>query len=240
MTRHPLPAGARRLAVLGARRLTPAMRRIALGGEELSGFALKPDDWGPYVKLLIPRPGGPPARRTYSVRSFDPAAAILTVDVVLHAPRGVASSWAKAAGPGDEVGLLGPGAVAVDAEAGRVLLAGDHSALPAIAFTLEHLPADARGQAFVALDDSADRQALAAPRGVELCWVDAGRPLDEAVKGADWPRDGDVMVWAGAEAATARRMRAHDRGERRLEPSRCAILNYWKRGAPEGAFAYGE
>ena len=234
------PPAPRRLVVTGAERLTPTMRRITLGGEGLRGFALVPGAWGPYVKLLIPRVGEPPARRTYSVRDFDPAANTLTVDIVLHEPRGVASSWAMFTAPGDEVGLLGPGAVRVDAATPRVILAGDHSALPAIAFTLERLPGDARGQAFIALDDRADRQSLAAPPGVEICWVDATETLDGAVRGADWPRDGAVMVWAGAEAALARRLRAHARGERGLDQERCAVLNYWKRGKPEGAFAYVE
>lgn len=234
------PPTPRRVVVTGAERLTPTMRRITFGGEGLRGFALVPGAWGPYVKLLIPRAGEPPARRTYSVRAFDPVSNALTVDIVLHEPCGVASSWAMFAAPGDEVGLLGPGAVRVDAAAPRVILAGDHSALPAIAFTLERLPGDVRGQAFIALDDRADRQSLAAPSGVEICWIDAGAPLDGAVRGADWPRDGAVTVWAGAEAALARRLRTHVRAERGLVGERCAVLAYWKRGKPEGAFAYVE
>ncbi len=240
MTLHPYPPGARRVTVRTSERLTPTMRRITFGGDGLIGFALEPDAWGPYVKLLIPRAGEAPCRRTYSVRAFDAAALTLTVDIVLHEPRGVASSWAMFAGPGDEVGVMGPGAVRVDAGAGRLILAGDHSALPAIAFTLERLPVDARGQAFIALGDRADRQALVAPPGMELCWLDGDEALNEAVAGADWPSDGAVTLWAGAEAATARRLRSHARGERRLGQDRCAVLNYWKRGKPEGAFGYVE
>ncbi len=240
MTLHPYPPGARRVTVKTSERLTPTMRRITFGGPGLIGFALEPGAWGPYIKLLIPRDGEPPCRRTYSVRAFDPAAHTLTVDIVLHEPRGVASSWAMFAGPGDEVGLMGPGAVRVDTAAGHVILAGDQAALPAIAFTLERLPADVRGQAFIALDDPADRQELVKPPALELCWLDGAQALDEAVAGADWPRNGEVMVWAGAEAATARKLRTHVRHERRLGQERCAVLNYWKRGRPEGAFGYVE
>src|SRR4051794_20374726 len=95
--------GMRTLRVLRTAAITPRMRRITLGGEEIAGIAQ-----GPNIKLLIPPPGlaepelptaGPngraiwpaadkrPAVRTYSVRRFDAAAGELDVDSFCTAMR---------------------------------------------------------------------------------------------------------------------------------------------------------
>lgn len=221
--------------VLDAFHVTPKTRRILLGGPELRGFALPAGAWGPYLKLCLPRPDGCLARRTYSVRRFDPARIELVVDVLLHEPRGLASGWAAAVRPGAGVTLYGPGCLPVPAMPCWTLLAGDASALPAIAYTLENLPCSARGLALLALDDPADRQEIAAPPGVEVRWIEGD--LAGAVASAPWVPDGTI-IWAGAEAGTARALRAFARKEKKLEQDRRPILNYWKRGQAEGDFAY--
>jgi len=236
MTDTILPDGAILTQVVSVAAPSPRMRRITLGGEGLGGFALPAGCWGPYIKLIFPRPDGTVAWRTYSVRAFDPARRELTVDMLLHEPRGIGSRWASEARPGDALAILGPGIIDVPPTPDWILLAGDHSALPAIAFTLERLPASARGLALLALEDPGDRQALAAPPGIEVRWLCGG--LAEAVAAAPWPRGGTGVLWAGAEAAAARRIRAYARQHRGLDQSCRPILNYWKRGQPEGSFGF--
>ena len=153
---------------------------------------------------------------------------------MLHEPLGVGSAWALAAKPGDPLAILGPGIIPVPPAPDWIMLAGDRTALPAIAFTLERLPPATRGLAFLALDDARDRQELARPRGVELRWVDGD--LADAVLAAPWPEQGDSVIWAGAEAVAARRIRAYARKRCHLDPCRRPILNYWKRGVAEGGF----
>ena len=62
-------------------------------------------------------------------------------DVVLHG-RGAAASWAEGARPGDRAAISGPArGYTPDPEAGAYILAGDETAIPAIAQLLEALPA---------------------------------------------------------------------------------------------------
>ena len=231
-----LPAGAFWTKVVSVTEVTPRTRRIAFGGEALRGFALPPDCWGPYIKLLFPAADATLAWRTYSVRGFDGERCELAVDIMLHEPCGVGASWALAAKPGDALAILGPCIIPVPPAPDWVLLAGDRTALPAIAFTLERLPPATRGLALLALEDPADRQDLVGPPGVEIRWVDGD--LADAVLAAPWPEDGDCVLWAGAEAGPARRIRTYARRHCGLDPGRRPVLNYWKRGRPEGSFDY--
>lgn len=235
-----LPPNAVRATVAAVSSPTPLMRRITFAGPELRRCAPAPGAWGPYLKLLMPRPGGPPMRRTYSLRAYDPDHLELTVDVLMHEPLGLASRWARDAGPGDRLGLVGCGAVPVAPEPGWILLAGDHSALPAIAYTLERLPPSARGMAIIAVADPAERTPLDAPPGVPVRWLDAADDLPAAVAATPWPARGPAVLWAGAEAALARALRSFARQEQNLDQNRRPILNYWKRGSAEGAFGYAD
>lgn len=239
----------RRLRVLRATQLTPGMRRVTLGGEELAGIAD-----GPNLKLLLPRdadtpldlpmkgPDGkpvhalgavPPVIRTYSRRRLDHAAGELDVDFVLHG-HGVASEWAARAQAGDPVGLAGPGGLTVR-PSDFYLFAGDQTALPAIAAVLEALPADARGQAFIEVPDAVERQDLVHPPGVTLTWLvghGGPSPLIAAVESMSWP-EGKVFAWIGAESIPTRRLRAYVREGRGLDRREHLAIGYWKRGMSE-------
>ena len=145
-----------------------------------------------------------PRLRSYTVRAFDDATRELTLDFVVHGDEGVAGPWAASARPGDEVLLIGPGGgYAPDPAAGRHLLVGDLSALPAIAVALERLPADARGHVVARGARRRRRGPLSAPAGVELTWVHQG----DAAPGAR-------LVEAVPRAALARRRRAGVRARR--------------------------
>ncbi len=140
----PAPRKPERVAthavVVRTERLTPHMIRVVLGGEGLDGF-----DPGPYtdryVKLLFPAAAGPEGRvpmRTYTIRSWDPAARELAIDFVAHGDEGLAGPWASAARPGDAMSFVGPGGdYAPSGSYDWHLLVGDESALPAIAAALE-------------------------------------------------------------------------------------------------------
>jgi NADPH-dependent ferric siderophore reductase len=140
--------------------------------------------------------------RTYTARGVRPARREVDVDVVLHGDLGPASRWAVSATPGDELVILGPNADAVGPHGGvdfvppartdRLLIAGDETALPAIAGILERLPADARGEALIEMPSSEDRLSLVAPEGVTVRWY-----------GRDGRAHGSLLVPA-VQAAAAR------------------------------------
>jgi NADPH-dependent ferric siderophore reductase len=260
------PENFRVAKVMHTRRVTPQMQRVTVQVDDLSRFDCAPRSLGPHVHALIPRqdrkePGWPtvdekghavyppfderPAVRTYSVRRFDHAENSLDIDFVLHG-EGVASAWAERASVGAEIGLWRPHARILEEEPERYLLAGDHTALPAIAFILDHLPEDAQGDVIVMVPDQVEEQPLRLPNRMRLRWLHASlearsdNMLPAAVRALD-PQDIRAsFVWVGAEAAAARDIRAFARKECRLPASRTYILNYWKRGMVEGTYDHGE
>ena len=160
--------------------------------------------------------------RTYTARGVRQERREVDVDIVLHGDLGPASRWALGAAPGDDLVILGPNADATGPHGGvdfvppahtdRLLIAGDETALPAIAGILERLPADARGEALIEMPLSGDRLALAAPAGVTVRWYGRdGRAHGELL---DPRRAGRVRAAAARSGARARR-RAGGRGHRR-------------------------
>lgn len=128
--------------------------------------------------------------RTYTVRELRGTGtdARLVVDIVVHADDhgevGPGCAWGQRAAVGDRLVLIGPrrgepwGGIEFDpGTAGRLLLVGDETALPAIAAILAELPWRAAGAAFIEVPHPADVQALRHPEGVDVVWlVRDGRP----------------------------------------------------------------
>lgn len=258
--------------VVGTQQIAPHMVRVLLGGSGFDTFT--PSDFtDSYVKLAfvaddidvaaLPQPltldsfvDLPPQKRpsvrTLTVRRVDAAARQIALDIVTHGEHGVAGQWAAAAQPGQPIYLMGPsGAYAPDPAADWHLLAGDESALPAIATALEALPDNAIGKAFIEVAGPDDEIALTAPKSVEINWVYRGgradlvsedragdhAPLVEAVTAAQW-LPGQVHVFIHGEAqAVMHNLRPYIRKERGVEAKwASSISGYWRRGRTEETF----
>lgn len=247
------------LAVESTEWLTPHLVRVVASGESLAQFA----DNGhtdAYVKLLFVDPAlgleppydlatlratlpadQQPVVRTYTVRWVDRAARRLAIDFVTHGDTGVAAVWAAKAQPGDRLVLSGPGgAYAPDPAVAWHVLAGDLSAVPAIAAALEALPADARGVAYLEVADPGDALELKRPEQVAVHWLVNTDPADvtflaRALDGAEWPPAAGTQVFAHGERESVKAMRAvlRDRGVARESIS---ISAYWARGRTEDVF----
>ena len=193
-----------------------------------------------------------PSVRTMTVRHVDEAAHEIAIDIVVHGEHGVAGPWAVAAQPGQRIYLMGPGgAYTPDPTADWHLLAGDESALPAIAAALEALPAAAVGKAFIEVAGPDDEIPLTAPESVEVSWVYRGgradlvpedlaggsAPLIEAVTSAQW-LPGQVHVFIHGEAQTVmHNLRPYIRDKRDVEAKwASSISGYWRRGRTEESF----
>ncbi|WP_157245368.1 siderophore-interacting protein [Nonomuraea typhae] len=250
-----MPKNEHKATVLRTEQLTPHMIRVVAGGESLRGFATS-GLTDHYVKLvfrhegveypepftvqscreLLPREQWPRVR-TYTVRAWDPDTLELTIDFVYHGDEGVAGPWAAAAKPGDTLYMLGPGGgYAPDPEAAWHLLAGDESALPAIAAALEALPEDATAHVFVEIEGPAEEQKTPRP----VTWLYRGdRPvgelLVEAVRGLEFP-EGDVHAFVHGEAGFVKQLRRHLRIERGIPLERLSISGYWRLGADDEAW----
>ncbi len=231
------------LQVMAKQQISPNMLRVRLGGPGLADFPAGAE--GGYVKLMLAgaQAGARPVVRTYTVRHQTPDA--IDVDFALHqdgtGEHGPATAWALAAQPGETIAVGGPGpAKPLPGGRGFYLVAGDMTALPAIAVNLAALPADARGVVVIEVNSADDRQYLARPVGVSLDYIVNPAPgtdpqaLAQALAAQDPGGDG-VYAWVACEFSAMRALREYLRGQRGLGPERLYISSYWKQGATEEA-----
>lgn len=240
--------------VIRTERLTPHMQRVVLGGDGLADFAADTCT-DHYVKILFSPDGVSypepfdlerireelpreqwPVTRTYTVRSWDPEHRELTLDFVLHGDEGLAGPWALRAQPGEILRFMGPGgAYAPDPDADWHLLVGDESALPAIARSLESLPAGATAYAFVEVAGLEEEQKI--DSDVEVVWLHRGsRPIGEAlveaVRALEFP-EGRLHAFVHGEAHFVKQLRHLLRVERGVPREDLSISGYWRLGHNE-------
>jgi NADPH-dependent ferric siderophore reductase len=245
------PPRFRRARVAAVEPITPRLARVTLAGPELG--SLVADEPAASVRLLLPSPGSDrlvvptwngnefllpdgrrPVIRTLTPVRTDPGAGGLEVWVVLH-ERGLASAWAAAAPVDGEVAVSGPGrGYAIDPTAPGFLLAGDESAIPAVAQLLGVLPAGTpvRVQVEVARPDA--RLTLPATPAVTVTWHDLapGAPPGDALVAAVREADIDpgTRIWVAGEAAAVQRVRRHLFDERGVARADAVVRGYWKHG----------
>ncbi|AGC45616.1 iron-chelator utilization protein [Myxococcus stipitatus DSM 14675] len=252
--RGPFPVKFRCLEVLRVTPITPHVVRITLGGEDIQGFHSEGAD--DHVKVLFPEAGkqrpviptmgptGPvlqpgekkPDSRDYTPRRFDPVAGELDLDFVLHGS-GPASSWAAQAKPGDMLGVGGPrGSLFVSNDFDWYLLAGDETAIPAIARRLEELPEGARAIVFIEVADASEEQKFSTRANMTLKWLhrdgaEAGSTdlLNQSIRTLDFP-PGDYFAWVSGESLAMRPIRDYLLNERGTNKSWVRVTGYWKRG----------
>lgn len=252
---HPLAL--RVLEVRRVERPTPLVARITLGGSDLAGFVtLAPED---HVKLFFPAPGGvepvlpeigpqgmkrpaagsPPVfARDYTPRFYRPESNELVIDFFLHGG-GVASRWAAQAAPELRVGVAGPrGSVVLTRNFDWYVLAGDETALPAIARRLEEFPEGTRAQAVILVSSAAERQPLPARPGYDIVWVErrpeerTGAELAAALESL--PRlAGEGYAWVSGEVETVRAASRHLAQARGLPRAHIDASGHWRRGVAD-------
>lgn len=249
------PIRIREVEVVRTAMVGSGLLRVTLGGPGTAGFeAHAPDE---HVKLLFPEPDGTlrlpepnglmlrwpkpsPTSREYTVRRYDPATGELDIDVALH-DGGLGSDWARAVEPGEVVHVAGPpGGLIVPHNYDRYLLAGDITALPAIARWLEELPRTAAGWAFIEVADATQEIELSAPEDVEVRWLHRGDTpagasdvLERAVRAVRVPEGERVYAWAAGEAGSIKPLRRWVRDELGLAKGDHDITGYWKRGVAD-------
>ncbi|MBL0888093.1 siderophore-interacting protein [Myceligenerans indicum] len=189
----------------------PDLDRFADNGHDQRIKLLLPDPSGGWDHLLRDDPDWftawralPAERRnplrTYTVRAVRPERGEVDVDMVLHGDGGPASRWATDARAGEPLVIMGPDAHYEGPHGGRefappehshaLLLAGDETAVPALAAICESLPANAVGEVFLEVPHPEDGWVIAAPQGVRVTWL-----------GRDGAAHGDLLVPAVRAAA---------------------------------------
>lgn len=228
----------RRVAPLGA-----LFWRLTIEAENLHPFARD----GLHLRLALPPPGrravwpridgtgrtrwpdGPDMLHVavYTIREIDPDAGTMTIDAFRH-KRGSACAWLAAARPGDPVGLLGPGGGWLPS-ARHLTLAGDETALPAIARILGAAAPVTTGTALLEAERAGELPPVAAPAGVALRALARaeGQSLEAEIERAELGPEGDRHVWFAAEARRARQMRATLAQARGVSRQERYVAAYW-------------
>ncbi|WP_019631204.1 siderophore-interacting protein [Actinomadura atramentaria] len=262
---RPFPIVLRDLEVLEAYDVTPGMRRVVLTGDQLGAFRSNGHDIFPFrtenaddhVKLVFLDGTDVPApvqedgtldwtrealmrSRDYTPRRFDAAARRLELDFVRHRG-GLAAEWAERAAPGDRVLVAGPrGTTVLPPGIDWYFLAGDETALPAIARRVEELPAGTPVTAVVSVPSAADEQAFEHAADLHVTWVhrDTAGPdaFMDAVRDAPW-RDGRVYAWAAGEAGMLRPLRRWFKDVRKVDRGCTDVAGYWRAGRSQDQHA---
>jgi NADPH-dependent ferric siderophore reductase len=229
--RHELKR--RIITVRQVTKIAPHMVRMTFGGVDLAGFASPGFD--DHVKLFWGDIG-----RHYTPRHFDADKGELDIDFALHDAAGPATRWAGRAKAGDAIAMGGPrGSMIVPDDFDWYLLAGDETALPAIARRLEALRPGVRAIVVAEVGGKAEEIELTSRAAVETHWVHRGTAvagtgtlLEDAIAGLTLPK-GEGFAWAACEAAAARRVRT-TLIERHHHPKEwLKVASYWKYGVAD-------
>lgn len=263
------------LTVIRREQLSPHMVRLVLGGEGFENIEfrdLEAENTGErtpctdqYIKLLFADPSlglerpydlealreqlpveQMPVTRTYTIRYVDRESKQIWVDFVTHGDEGLAGPWAQQAGPGELISFFGPGAgYAPRNDADFHLLAGDESALPAIAAALEGMDRQARGLAVIEVHDSDEELPLDPPAGVDVVWLHRGGDFTpESTRLASYletaelpdPEEQDIQVFIHGERAQMKLIRRLLVDGRGLPRKGMSLSAYWAHGRVEDEF----
>jgi NADPH-dependent ferric siderophore reductase len=242
-----------RVPVRTVERVTPRMARVTVASEELTDFPAAGTDQNVMLyfypdDVTLPSPltlesaraiwsQVRPLTRTYTIRRHDPATGEIDFDFVLHGSHGLASAWAQRVRPGDQVIFVGPSpAYQPDPTASEYLLAGDETAMPAIAGILRVLPAGVHARVFVEVADAAEEQPLPSPAAVDLRWLHRdGAPAGENRLLECAVRDASLAVetteaWVAGERSAVLAVRRHLLDDRGFARHRVRPTTYWRHG----------
>ncbi|SDS50312.1 siderophore-interacting protein [Agrococcus carbonis] len=244
------------LEVLGSQQVSPHVRRVTLGGDEVS--AMTPQGYDQWFRFFMRRDGQEQLRvpsspatwfpqylamreshrpwvRNYTVRDFRLEEGELDIDFVCHEDPGPGAAWAMAAQRGERAVLLDEGLLYNDdGLSGDVLMVGDESALPAIAGICGSLDPEAQGVAIIEVGHRDDIQDVQAPAGLDVRWIERGGAREgdaalEELRGLRLATELGYAYSAGEQALAtgARRHLVRDRG---IDKQRITFTGYWKLG----------
>ncbi|MBN6055004.1 siderophore-interacting protein, partial [Nonomuraea sp. RK-328] len=225
--------------VLEAEWLTPRMRRVRIGGEELAGLAWTP---GQHVRLLVNdlfaartwlSGAVGDALRTYSVWHRDATWETLDLVGYDHGGDSPGATWIRDARPGQEAAFTRPeGGFVAREGAPYHLFAGEETASVAFGAMLRALPPGEAVYGVVEAGDPRDHLDLSREL-VRVCRDGASAARSEvllnAVRELDLPPEPGVAYLAG-EARTIQAVRAHLVDERGWNRRDVRTKPFWTPG----------
>lgn len=234
--------------------ISPYLRRIVLGGEQLADFPA--NQQGAYVKVLIPQAGeielntqvsGPNAavKRSYTIRDFDAERGLLSLDFVINKHRGPATDWASTAQLGDKVAIAGPGPLKMSRfDGNHYVLLGDSTSINAVNALIERIPATATGNVIMIAHSEQEKALLASHPLLNIDWliltpsitdIEQDKWLHQKVKQLDAVPT-DTLVFIGLEASQVRAIKQYFLEQQQLPLRAISATGYWKRGTDADTF----
>lgn len=251
--RRDRPTNLHEATVVSAFNVTPRMRRLVIACHDVQPFI----GGDMHVRLLVPPVDREPVwpgihdngriawptgedtllARVYTIRKVDAERSQLWIDVLQHPEPGVktpGADFARDARPGQRLALLGPGGGDLPS-AQTLFLAGDETALPAIARIAAEIPTGTHLKAIIEVHDEAEEQELSSRGSIEVEWlhrssyaVDAKGVLAKTICDALGDVDAQTFVWVACEKAdvrTVRKFLAPKQRDRKLQ----YLAWYWER-----------
>ncbi len=169
--------------------------------------------------------------RYFTFRAVRPESGEVDIDVVQHSG-GVISDWALNAAPGERIGVMGPGGGQPPAEQQGLLIAGDETALPAIARILETCGQEASGTIVIAFPDDIEPSRYLPPSCLKVVPLaphlfrqDVASVVQEI--GAEHRVEN---AWFGGEYTNAQALRKIFKQELGLSQGKQLSVAYWREG----------
>lgn len=239
--------------VVSAEDVTPHMRRIKFACADVSPFI----GGDMHVRLLVPPKGRTPVWpglredgriawpqgedellvRVYTIRAVDAQRREVWIDFLQHPAPGKktpGADFARDAQPGERVAFIGPGGGDLPAST-SIFLAGDETALPAIARIAAEAAPDVRIEAIIEVGSPAEEQPLPTQATLHVRWLHradypagATGVLAEETKRAIASLDGGTYIWVACEKTDIRDIRAFLK-TRHHDRRRMYVAWYWER-----------
>jgi NADPH-dependent ferric siderophore reductase len=230
--RRDRPTNLHEVSVVSAFDVTPRMRRLVLACKDVRPFI----GGDMHVRVLVPPAGRAPVWpgiqedgriawptgedtllvRVYTIRAVDEEQSQLWIDVLQHPVPGIdtpGADFARDAHPGQRLALMGPGGGDLPT-AEMLFLAGDETALPAIARIAAEVPAGTKMKVIIEVEDEAEQQPLPSQGLIEIEWLhratyQAGAKgvLAKAICDALEEVDAQTFIWVACEKADVRAVR---------------------------------
>lgn len=230
--RRDRPTNLHEVSIVSAFDVTPRMRRLVLACEDVTPFI----GGDMHVRILVPPAGRAPVWpgiqddgriawptgedtllvRVYTIRAVDEENSQLWIDVLQHPVPGVdtpGADFARDAKPGQRLALMGPGGGDLPT-ADTLFLAGDETALPAIARIAAEISAGTRIKAIIEVEDAAEEQLLPSQGSIEVEWLHratypagAKSVLATAICDALQEVEAQTFIWVACEKAEIRTVR---------------------------------
>lgn len=235
--------------------ITPAYIRVKLKGKGTGDFAhctigannkifippqgKKEMEFTGFDKIATPDALEQPTVRTYTHRGIDVNKEEIVIDFINHGDNGPASSWARNAEIGHQLG------VAMKVRKAQLVpdvdwyyLIGDATAIPVLCCILESLPSTAKGHCIIEVSSPEEVHPEVKHEGFTIQWIynpnpERGSDLNQVIRKLDIPEKLSRFAYVACEYSSVKEIRQYFRKELQWDTKELYAFSYWRAGVAE-------